>query len=318
MNRRNLFLVAGAALLGAALAVLSGMLGSTEAADALSAPARWIGSGLRALSLSGFWGNLAAWFVTFLVCALPVLLVLWCGRWEGSRGTEDWLAGLMVPVLFAALFYAVNPTLLSKPLDAAFPLAAGGCLLSLLVAWLVLKLLRGMEGCSQTRLLGALQPLLVGGAMLLAFGTAAGQLAAFMTRSQEIFQGNTGDPEGAFFTSAVLLVLVLLELTPYIMGAFTLLWGAELARTMEEELFGEAAVELCSRTALGCRVVVQATVLISVFTNLLQLCLMGVMKSTNVSAYIPLFPLILAGALFLLCRLMEKGRALQEDSDSII
>ena len=26
----------------------------------------------------------------------------------------------------------------------------------------------------------------------------------------------------------------------------------------------------------------------------------------------------LAGALFLLCRLMEKGRALQEDSDSII
>ncbi len=45
---------------------------------------------------------------------------------------------------------------------------------------------------------------------------------------------------------------------------------------------------------------------------------MGVMKSTNVSAYIPLFPLILAGALFLLCRLMEKGRALQEDSDSII
>ena len=72
------------------------------------------------------------------------------------------------------------------------------------------------------------------------------------------------------------------------------------------------------RQALGCRVVVQATVLISVFTNLLQLCLMGVMKSTNVSAYIPLFPLILAGALFLLCRLMEKGRALQEDSDSII
>ena len=57
MNRRNLFLVAGAALLGAALAVLSGMLGSTEAADALSAPARWICSGLRALSLSGFWGR---------------------------------------------------------------------------------------------------------------------------------------------------------------------------------------------------------------------------------------------------------------------
>ena len=318
MNRRNLFLVAGAALLGGALAVLGGLLGRTEAADVLSAPVRWIGAGLRELSLSGFWGNLAAWFLAFLVCALPGLLALWSGRWKGSRGTEDWLLALMVPVLFALVFFGVNPTLLSQPFDLIFPLAAGGCLLSLLIAWLVLKLLRGMEDCSQQRLLGALQPLLVGGAMVLAFGVAAGQLAEFMAQRENIFQGNTGDPEGAFFTSAVLLVLVLLELTPYVMGAFTLLWGAELARAMEAELFGAAAVELCTRTALGCRFVVQATVLISVFTNLLQLSLMAVMKSTSFSAYIPLFPLILAGTLFLLCRLMEKGRALQEDNDSII
>lgn len=318
MNRRNLALVAGAALLGGVLAVLGGMLGSTETASALSAPARWIGCGLRELSLSGFWGNLAAWVLTLLVCALPVLLALWSGRWKGGWEGEDWLAVLMALVLFAALFYAVNPTLLARPLDTLFPLSAGGCFLSLLVAWLVLSLLRGMEGCSQQRLLGALRPLLVGGAVVLSFGAAAGQLAAFMAGSREIFEGNTGDPEGAFFTCAVLLALALLELTPYVMGAITLLWGAELAREMEEELFGAAAVELCGRTALGCRFVVQATVLISVFTNLFQLCLMGVMKSTHVSAYIPLFPLILAGALFLLCRLMEKGRALQEDSDSII
>ena len=87
---------------------------------------------------------------------------------------------------------------------------------------------------------------------------------------------------------------------------------------MRQDLFGEAAVELCGRTAQGCRFVVQATVLISVFTNLTQLCLMGLMKDTHFSVYIPLLPLLLAGALFLLCRLMEKGRALQEDSDSII
>lgn len=318
MNRRNQMLVGGVALLGGALAVLAGLVESRGAADAFSAPINWIGSGLRTLSLSGFWGNLAAWFLTFLVCALPVLLVLWSGRWKGSRGTEDWMAVLMIPVLFAALFYAVNPTLLSQPLDKIFPFAAGGCLLSLIIAWLVLKLLRGMEGCSQQRLLGALQPLLVGGAMLLAFGAAWSQLAQFMARSGEVSQGNSGDPEGVFLTSVVLLFLALLEVTPYLLGALTLLWGAELVRGMEEEMFGASAVELCVRTALGCRFVVQATVLISVFTNLLQLSLIGLMKSTHFSAYIPLFPLILAGALFLLCRLMQRGRELQEDSDSII
>lgn len=318
MNRRNQMLVGGAALLGGTLAVLATQLGSGEGAEVISAPVRWVGGWLRALSLSGFWGNLAAWSITFLVCALPLLLVLWSSRWGRGRGAEDWLAALMVPVLFADLFYAVNPTLLTRPMDILFPFAAGGCLLSLLVAWLVLKLLRGLEGCSQRRLLGALHPLLVGGAMVLAFGAAAGRLTEFTVRSQEVIQGNTGDPRGAVFTCAMLLVLALLELTPYIMGAFTLLWGAQLIRGMEEELFGRAAVELCARTALGCRFVLQATVLLSVFTNLAQLSLMGLMKSTHFSAYIPLFPLLLAGALFLLCRLMEKGRALQEDSDSII
>ena len=318
MNRRNLALAAGSALLGGALAVLSGRLGSAETTGALSAPVRWLGSGLRALSLSGFWGNLAAWLLVLLVCAVPVLLVLWCGRWKGGWKAEDWLAVLMAPILFAVLFYAVNPTLLARPQDTLFPLAAGGCLLSLLVAWLALTLLGGMEGCSQQQLLGALGPLLVGGAVVLSFGAAAGQLAEFMARSQAVFQGNTGDPEGAFVTCAILLVLALLELTPYLLGAISLLWGAELIRRMRQDLFGGAAVELCGRTAQGCRFVVQATVLISVFTNLTQLCLMGLMKDTHFSVYIPLFPLLLAGALFLLCRLMEKGRALQEDSDSII
>ena len=158
MNRRNLMLTGGAALLGGALAVLAGRLDSAGAADALTAPLRWLGAGLRALSLSGFWGNLAAWAAVLLVCALPALLVFWSGRWKGGRGREDWLAALMAPVLFAALYYAVNPTLLSRPLDMMFPLAAGGCLLSLLIAWLALKLLRGLEGCSQRRLLGALGP----------------------------------------------------------------------------------------------------------------------------------------------------------------
>ena len=92
MNRRNLALAAGSALLGGALAVLSGRLGSAETAGTFSAPVRWLGSGLRALSLSGFWGNLAAWLLVLLVCAVPVLLVLWCGRWKGGWKAEDWLA----------------------------------------------------------------------------------------------------------------------------------------------------------------------------------------------------------------------------------
>lgn len=318
MNRKNLFLVVGAALLGGILAMLGGMWRWTEAADILSAPARWIGIGLRKLSMSGTCGNLAAWFLVLAVCALPVLLIFWNDRQKKKRGMEDWLVGLMIPILFALLFFSVNPTLLSHPFNMMFPLAASGCLLSIVTAWLVLKALRGMEQCSQWRLLKALYPLLTSGAVILSFAASAVQLSAFVTKSQRIVQGNTGDMRGAFLTCAVLLVLTLLELTPYVLGAVTLLWDVELTREMEATLFSSAAVELCAKVALGCRFVVQVTVLLPVFTNLLQMGLMAVMKSTSFSVHFPLFPLILSGTLLLLCRLMEKGRQLQEDSDSII
>ena len=182
----------------------------------------------------------------------------------------------------------------------------------------MLKVLRGMENCPQQRLLGGLAPLLTGGAILLAFGAAFARLTAFLVRSREVAQGNTGDPEGALFTSGVLLVLALLELVPYLLGALTLLWGARLTRSMVPQLFSPQSSQLCLRTAEGCRRVIQAAALLSVFSNLLQLVLLGGMKSTRFSVSIPLFPLLLAGTLFLLCRLLQRGQELQEDSDSII
>ena len=308
---------AGAALAGALLAVLAGGWEGGEGTGSLSTPAQQAGAWLRELSLSGPLGNLAAWLITLLLCALPLLLVVLSRRWH-SGGREDRLAVLMVPVLFSAVYCAVNPGLLPWPAGVAFPLAAGGCLLSLLAAWLVLKVLRGMEDCPQQRLLGALAPLLTGGAMVLAFGATFTRLTAFLVRSQEVAQGNTGDPEGALFTSGVLLVLALLELVPYLLGALTLLWGARLTRSMVPQLFSPQSSQLCLRTAEGCRRVIQAGALLSVFSNLLQLVLLGGMKSTRFSVSIPLFPLLLAGTLFLLCRLLQRGQELQEDSDSII
>ena len=232
---------AGAALAGALLAVLAGGWEGGEGTGSLSTPAQQAGAWLRGLSLSGPLGNLAAWLITLLVCALPFLLVVLSRRWN-SRGREDWLAGLMVPVLFSAVFSAASgsSTRISAPFFAAL------------------------------------------------------------------------------VTSGVLLVLALLELVPYLLGALTLLWGARLARSMVPQLFSPQASQLCLRTAEGCRQVVRAGALLSVFSNLLQLVLLGALRSTRFSVSIPLFPLLLAGTLFLLCRLLQRGQELQEDSDSII
>ena len=317
MRGKHLTLLLSCAVLGGVLALVGQLAGAGANGLGAAALLSLAGQYLRALSLSGFWGNLAAWVVTALFCLLPLGALLLKCRESKAWKTEDILAPLAVPVLFAAFYYAINPTLLPQPAGQFFPLAAGGCLLSMAVAWLVLKLLRGIETCPQERLSSLLSPLLVGGAALAAFCAAYVRTALFLARSQAVTQGNTADPQGAAFTCTVLGVLALLEAVPYLMGAFALVWGAKLAQALGAG-FGAEAVELAQRTALGCRLVVQASVMLTLLTNLSQLALLGRLYSSHFSVYIPLFPLLACAGLFLLCRLVRQGRTLQEDNDSII
>ncbi len=303
------WLIAGGALLGLLLTLPAG---SGFDWESLSAPFFAAGTGLRVLSLSGFWGNLAAWGITLVICALPLLL-LW--RSGPSRKMEDWLLVLTSPLLFALFYFLVNPTHLSGAAAAFFPLATAGTILSLLLAWFILKLLRGLNSAPTDRLAHVLKLLMTGCAIFAAAAVVYGQ--AWQVRAQwaQVQSGNTG---AVGFTLFILLLLGVLNVTPGLLAALTLLWGAELADTLGRSVFGAEAVSLCQRTAAGCQIVVQATLLLSVCTNLLQLVLMERLHSTHFSVSLPLLPLLLSVGMFLLCRCFQKGRDLQEDSDSII
>lgn len=329
MKRKGV-IVFGAAALGAALALLGGAVERTNAWSGLTAPLRAAGEGLRSLSLSGTAGNLAAWAIVLAVSALPLLLLAWTRRRWG-RGREDWLLVLGCPVLFYGLYYLVNPTLLGGAaldalkggdldgaMSALFLLGAVGTLLSLAVAWLVLKLLRGMNEAPTDRLTASFRPLLVGGAALLAFSSAYVRLADFLDLSRSVTEGNTAAPASAASTNVMLFLLALLELAPDLLAALTLLWGGDLAGALGDRTFGQETLDLCVRTAESCRRVAQATVLLAVLANLLQLVQVGNLHSSRFSTSLPLFPLLLSAALFLLCRCLQRGKELQEDNDSII
>jgi len=329
MKRKDV-IVFGAAALGVAQAMLGRAVERTDAWIGLTAPLRAGGKGLRSLSLSGTAGNLAAWAIVLALSALPLLLLAWTRRRWG-RGREDWLLVLGCPVLFYGLYYLVNPTLLGGAvldalkggdldgaMSALFLLGAVGTLLSLAVAWLVLKLLRGMNEAPTDRLTASFRPLLVGGAALLAFSSAYVRLADFLALSRSVTEGNTAAPESAALTNVVLFLLALLELAPDLLAALTLLWGADLTVALGGRTFGQETLDLCGQTAESCRRVAQATVLLAVGANLLQLLMMGRLLNSHFSISLPLFPLLLSAALFLLCRCLQRGKELQDDSDSII
>ena len=66
------------------------------------------------------------------------------------------------------------------------------------------------------------------------------------------------------------------------------------------------------------RVLALATVALAVSSNLLQLLLLPLLHTGRPALVLPLASMCLAAGLMLLCRCLQRGRELQEDSDSII
>lgn len=300
----------GCALLGAALALAFPVEVTVEG---LAAPVTAVGQALRGLSLSGGAGNAAAWGIVLLVSALP--LVPWfLLRWRG-RAVEDWLLVLLIPQVFALLYYAVNPTLIGSMAADFLPLAQMLAIVSTALTWLVLRFLRGMAEAEGTRLVSAVAVLLTGCALVLSLGAGAALAGDWRAAAEEAQAGNAGN---AGFTVAVLGVLALLRLGPYLLGAAALLWGGRLVDQAGREPFARETAELCDRAAHACRTAAQGSVLLSLTVNLIQLALFDLLVQSNFSVSLDLLPLALAGAMFLLSRWMRQGLALREDNDSII
>ena len=311
--KKKLWMLTGGAILGLLAALAGGLLSAKTGWSTMNDPLLSVGRGLRALSLSGFEGDLLAWLVVLLVSGAPLLLLIRIGK--KGRGMEDLLLGLMAPVIFCWLFYLANPTQLGETASQIFPLAGGYTVLSMGAAWLVLKLLRGLDGAPTQRLAAAFGALLSGCALLCAFSVAYGGAAGVAAQWAWVVEGNT-NPGG--LTLPVLIVLGVLNAAPGLLVAVTMVWGSELASVLGGGTFDQAGAELCGRVALACKTAAQATVTLTVFANLLQLALVGELLSASFSITLPLFSLAASAGLFLLCRCLQRGAVLQEDNDSII
>lgn len=322
MTRKHIVILLCAALAGTLLGLAGQAVDPNDLMGLLSAP----GQGLRELSLSGPWGNLGAWAVTLAITLLPLLL-LTLPKGRGPLVWEDWLLPLTGAVGFFMVFFSVNPTLLPLILPEVWPFASLCVYCSLPVAWLVLRVLRRLEEQEADRLAGALRVLLWACALLAAFGTAFSRIAGFAAQASQALSGVAG-PElfgmGNSMTDTVTgglilqFLLLLLPLAADLFTAFLLVQAASLTAVLKEGLFSQETVERCNITARFCRQMVVWSTLLAIVRNLLQLLFLSWLLQSDFQVYIPLSSLVLAAALYLLCRCLQQGKELQEDNQSII
>ena len=286
------------------------------------------GAWLRQLSLSGAGGNVLAWALVLLVsCLPPVLLVLprGRGRWHG----EDLLLPGCALLFLVLAFCLVNPTWQPSPIfPEVWMLAAFGIWGMGLVSWLVLRLLRGLEEGTMEKVSAVLRVLLVGCAALLVFaaalhGSRAVAAAVDGPAPEQIAMGQliTGGPFDRVMSAGSLwltAVLALAELVPNLLAAWVLLLAADLTDALALGPFSGESAARCAATARRCRLAIQLTLALALGGNLVKLALVGVIPQVQFSLDLPLLPLTLAAALYLLCRCIQRGKELQEDNDSII
>ena len=307
--RRHIPKLLLASAVGAGLAVLYGVVLPALSWDGLNAPILWYGQNLRALSLSGFAGNLGAWALVLLVSALP--LFLW------KKGGEGRFLVLSSIVLLLGQYFAVNPSQLNTPLRDAYPLIALQTALSLLAAWWVLRWLRSLRERESTRLTGTFRTMFRVCAYLLTAFSAFWTVTDLRTRWLSVAQGNTADPDGLGLTFAVMVLLAVLRFIPDLLAGLTLLLSGELAAELDGG-FDTVSVDLCRRVADTCALAARVTVLTAASVNLAQMLFLESLRNSSFSLELPLFTLALSAGLMLLCRILERGKVLQEDSDSII
>ena len=318
----------GVLLFFAALAgVLIPLIPTVQVAGALTAPIELAGGLLRELSLSGPGGNLLAWAIVLLAAGLPLLLLVLPPN-RGRRHWEDIFLPASSLLLIGLAFCAVNPSYLDRFFGSTLLIAAAVIWVSLLVFWGVLRLLRGMEEAPLERLSGVLRILLVGCAALLVFAAASrvsGAIVEINNLQQDwtLFLAVASVPEPSGLTGDqtlnIALALPLVELIPDLLGAWMLLLAADLTTALARDPFGEESVGRCVTTARWSRLAIQATLVLALGVNLVKLARYdSLITEVKVSLDLPLIPLILSAALYLLCRCVQRGRELQEDNDSII
>lgn len=318
----------GALLFFAALAgALIPLIPTVQVAGALTAPIELAGGLLRELSLSGPGGNVLAWAIVLLAAGLPLLLLVLPPN-RGRRHWEDFFLPASSLLLIGLAFCAVNPSYLDRFFGSTLLIAAAVIWVSLLVFWGVLRLLRGMEEAPLEKLSGVLRILLVGCAALLVFAAASrvsGAIVEINNLQQDwtLFLAVASVPEPSGLTGDqalnIALALPLVELIPDLLGAWMLLLAADLTTALARDPFGEENVGRCVTTARWSRLAIQATLVLALGVNLVKLARYdSLITEVKVSLDLPLIPLILSAALYLLCRCVQRGRELQEDNDSII
>lgn len=283
----------------------------------LAFPYEQISQALRMLSLSSGLGNALALAAYLVISASPLILLAW-SRTRRQLAAEDLLLPLLSLLLFRFLYLLINPGLNRNSLLTAQPDFSGLILHSVLIAYLILRLVRRLQSEDLKKpgnYLKGFILLLMGYLVFAAFGPHVLNLLATMDSLQIT---NTMAGTDLLPTYLMIGLGYLVRILPLLLVVWIAFLTLDLLDAMSANAYSAEVVGTARRLSDASQQALILIVLSSLGFNLIQLLFADALLKIDLKLMIPLDLVLFSLGALLFARFIRDTRQLKEDHDLFI
>lgn len=282
--------------------------------DMLTLPFSWLAGCLRAWSLSGKWGNVAAIVAYVLIALLPLL-----GLFKKKLCAEDWLLPVASGCILYSLYHMINPGLRPAALSGNIgTLICVGSVFLILFSWWIIRLLRVSEEMDSHIVYTLLRGFLILCAMICLWSGLGAGILNLRTQILDLQGGNTMPGLNLVPTYIFQVLRFAVTALEYVLDAFILILGVRFLKALEHDPYGECCTQVAEGTAAWCRRALIIILLSHSALNLGQIFCASMLHQLSVSFRFPIMSIGVAFVMMILTRLLQQGKQLKDDNDLFI
>lgn len=300
-----------------------------------SFPFEQIGYGLRALSLSGSIGNIIAIGLYVIFCISPIIYYFILKK-KGLNTEKEGLLFAISFCLFCGVYLYINPGLMNQieglsHLTADYLFIIGGTIWSVIILYILLCILHGIEKKDSVNLLSSMRYVILAIILLTLLDILVNRFVSLISNIRTVAESNSdvlqfsisdgifaGLNENLIMTYIWLVIQYVLNCIPSIMLLRILFISKKIVDALQKDSFDEVAIEKLHKLAISCKNVVIAIGVLTVTQNFIQLGLVQHLLRSNYQVVVPIYTLLIVFVIMLLARKFSETRDLKLDNDSFI
>lgn len=288
-----------------------------------SFPFEQLAWGLRQLSLSGAVGDFFAILFYLFLGNIPAGIYFYLKK-QGKNRKMDYMLFAMSGVLLVVLYYMINPGLLPVSLLGAGETLLGGTFYSVVIGYLVLRVLLGEQKTELKELQKSLRVVLILVMLLLIISVLVEIFVNLPTAIWDLQEGNqTMDPiyyeeADLRMTFLCLALRYIVNILPNALGAVGVFFCIQTLDELIADAYSAKATALVQKVVVFCRNALVVIVSAGMICNVLQMLLSRKLYQMHISVNIPVFAILFLLAIHVLARYIEENQKLKEDNDLFI